>query len=125
MFDFPNLRTLNVTVDVSADVKAILNSHTLKLNQIMSALEDLQAQVATLKTQATNLQTSLDAEQQQIADLLASNAAVVTDLNNQIAALNQQIADGATAAQLQEVTSGISETVTQLATTQSDLENTV
>lgn len=77
----------------------------------MGALEDLQAKVA-------ELQTSVDAEQQQINDLLAQNAAVITGLNEQIAALQAQLATGATAEQLQGVIDGLNAIKT-------DIEGTV
>ena len=110
------------------DNKAILAELTIIKNQnlqIMSAIDDLKAQVATLKTQVSDLQTSVDNEQAQIQALLDSNAAVVTDLNNQIAALNAAIAAGATPEQLAEVAASLTEVSDSIVTTKGDIEGTV
>lgn len=110
---------------------AIKNIHEqldkLLTNQIkiMALIDDLQTQVTTLQGQATDLQASLDAEQAQIQQLLDSNASVVTDLNNQITALKEQIANGATPEQLQTLADGLTVVANSLATTKTDLEGTV
>lgn len=106
-------------------IKNLLNQILQNQITIMALIDDLKLQVTGLQTQVTDLQTSLDAEQQQIADLLATNAGVVTDLNNQITALNAQLADSANPTQLQEVIDGIATIRDSLATTKTDLEGTV
>lgn len=107
--------------EITQTLKTILNNQTI----IMAAIDDLKTQVANLQTQTTDLQTALDAEQAQIAALLETNAGVVTDLNNQIATLQQQIANGATAEQLQEVANSLTAISNNIATTRTDLEGTV
>lgn len=93
--------------------------------KIMAAIDDLKTQVNALQTQTADLQTALDAEQAQIQQLLDTNAAVVTDLNTQIANLQAQIAAGATPEQLQEVATALTNISSSLATTKTDLEGTV
>jgi len=99
----------------------------LKNNQIkiMSAIDDLKTQVTNLQTQVNDLQTALDNEQAQIQQLLDTNAQVVTDLNTQISNLKDQIANGATPEQLQDIATGLSAISDSLATTKTDLEGTV
>lgn len=103
----------------------ILNQILQNQTQIMALIDDLKTQVSNLQTQVAEFQTALDAEQAQVQSLLDNNAAVVTDLNNQIAALNAQIAAGATPEQLQELANGITTIADNLATTKADLEGTV
>jgi len=66
----------------------------------MASIEELNAAVATLKE-------TVDAEQAQIAELLATNAAVITGLNEQIAALQTQLAGAATPEAIQAVIDGL------------------
>ena len=68
---------------------------SLKQNKkIMANLTELNDAIAAL-------QVTVDAEQAQIAELLATNAGVITGLNDQIAILTQQLADGITPEQVQ------------------------
>jgi phage shock protein A len=103
----------------------ILNQILQNTITIMALIDDLKAKVTTLETQVTELQASVDAEQTQIAELLATNAQVVTDLNAQIAVLNEQIANGATPEQLQEVSNSLTTISDSINTTKTDLEGTV
>jgi len=96
-----------------------------KLNKIMTQIADLQAQADAVKTQIDDLQASVDAEQAQIQALLDSNAAVVTDLNTQIATLQAAIASGATADQLTAVATSLSEVSAAIVTAKADIEGTV
>jgi predicted nucleic acid-binding Zn-ribbon protein len=107
--------------DIGSALKTIINNQTL----IMSGIDDLKNQVAGLQTQVTELQSTLDAEQAQIAELLSLNAQVVTGLNEQIASLQAQIAAGATPEQLQEIANGLTAISDGIATVRTDLEGTV
>lgn len=100
---------------------AILNLQSI----IMAAIDDLKTQVTNLQTQVTDLQSALDAEQTQIQGLLDTNAAVVTGLNAQIATLQEQLANGATAEQIAEIASSLTAISGNIATTKADLEGTV
>jgi len=91
----------------------------------MSKIDELNDQVAALKTQVADLQAAVDAEQQQIEQLLNQNAAVVTDLNNQITILNEQLAQGATPEQLSALSSSLNDIKESIATTKADIEGTV
>lgn len=101
------------------------NTNTLKLDKIMGQLDDLIAESAGLKEQVTTLQASVDAEQAQIKALLDTNAAVVTGLNNQIAALEAQLASAVDPTALQVVIDELKATRESIATTKSDIEATV
>jgi len=114
-----------IKVDGSTSDSDLLNKILQNQIKIMAAIDDLKVQVDNLKTQVTDLQTSLDNEQVQIQKLLDSNAAVVTDLNNQIANLQAQIAAGATPEQLQEIANGLTQVSDSINTTRADLEGTV
>jgi len=107
--------------EIFAALKQILNNQLI----IMGAIDDLKAQGEALQTQVNDLQASLDAEQAQIQQLLDINAGVVTDLNNQITVLQEQIANGATAEQLQGVATTLSNISASIATTKADLEGTI
>ena len=83
----------------------------LKLDRIMALIEELNAKV-------TELQAAVDAEQEQIAALLATNTATVVALTEQIAALEAALASGATADQLTTV-------IAALEAVKADVEGTV
>lgn len=91
----------------------------------MGQLDDLIAESAGLKEQVTTLQASVDAEQAQIKALLDTNAAVVTGLNNQIAALEAQLASAVDPTALQVVIDELKATRESIATTKADIEATV
>lgn len=61
------------------------------------------ATIKEIQAKADELQVSLDAEQQQVADLLAQKDAAITTLNETIAALEAQQADGGTPEERQAV----------------------
>lgn len=77
----------------------------------MPTLEEISAK-------ADELQTALDAEQQQVADLLAQKDTTINTLNETIAELQTQLADGGTAEQRQAV-------LDKLNGLKTDLESTV
>ena len=77
----------------------------------MANLDDLNAKVA-------ELQASVDAEQEQIAALLTTNAGVITGLTDQIAALEAALSTAPTPEQIQSVIDG-------LETIKADVEATV
>ncbi len=77
----------------------------------MPTLEEIQQKVA-------ELQTALDAEQQQVADLLAQKNATIESLNTTITSLEVLVAEGGTAEERQAI-------LDQLTATKTDLEATV
>jgi peptidoglycan hydrolase CwlO-like protein len=103
------------------------NIKKLLINQIkiMALIDELNAKVASLQTQVTELQTTIDTEQAQIQQLIDTNAQVVTDLNNQKQALEQQLANSGSPEQLQAVINSIDTIANSLTTSKTDLENTV
>lgn len=74
--------------------------------------------LAELSSKVDELQQSLDQEQQQISDLLAQKDAAISGLNETIATLTAQLADGGTDADRQAV-------VNKLTAIKNDLEATV
>ena len=91
----------------------------------MGLSEDLQASVATLTTKVDELQVTVDAEQEQIAALLATNATVVADLTTQVANL-QSIIDGSVGGEVAAtVLTAVQEAIAKLDATKSDVEGTV
>jgi len=74
--------------------------------------------LAELNAKVDELQVSLDAEQQQVADLLAQNTATIATLNETITTLQGQVADGGTEADRQAV-------LDKLNSLKTDLEATV
>lgn len=118
--------TINIEQDCSTgNANELLNQILQNQVLIMAAIDDLKEQIANLQTQVDGLQTALDAEQAQVQQLLDTNAGVVTDLNNQITTLQQQLANGATADQIAEVANSLTNISNSLATTRTDLEGTV
>ena len=77
----------------------------------MPSLEEIQQKV-------TELQTALDVEQQQVADLLAQKTATIESLNATIVSLEALVAEGGTAEERQAI-------LDQLNATKTDLEATV
>lgn len=61
------------------------------------------ATLAEIKAKLDETQIALDAEQQQVADLLAQNQATITTLNETIATLTASQADGGTPEERQAV----------------------
>lgn len=96
------------------------NTHSLtqKIDLLMASFQELSAKVGELTTQVTNLQAAIDAEQQEITDAL--NA-----LNATIQQLQQQIADGGTVEQRQELLDRLISIQTNLTAAQTDLSSTV
>jgi chromosome segregation ATPase len=107
------------------EVLGKLNHLIQHQHEIMALIDDLKVQVADLKQQTTELQASVDLEQSQIAALLETNAATVTSLNQQIAALQEQLANSPTPEALQEVITGLTEVKDSIATTKADIQGTV
>lgn len=77
-----------------------IDSINSKLNQIMATLQELSAKV-------DELQTALDAEQQQIADAIAALQQTVTDLQ-------AQLTDGGTTEERQAVLDKLNAVITDL-----------
>lgn len=118
--------TINVHNHVdTAQILNELNIIKLQNQTIMARIDELNQQVTDLQSQVTALQASVDAEQEAINQLLQQNAAVVTDLNNQIATLQAQIAEGATPDQLNTLASNLTAISESIATTKADIEGTV
>ena len=91
----------------------------------MTALEQLQQDVTDLNGKIDAMQIVIDQEQADIAALLANNAQVVTDLNAQIAALNEQIANGATPAQLTAISTELATIAAKVDAASTDVAGTV
>lgn len=108
-----------------AEVLHKLNHIIQHQHTIMATIQELNQKVADLGAQVTDMQATIDAEQQQITDLLAHNAQVVTDLNVQIATLTAQVAAAPTPEQLQGVVDGLQSISDNIATEKSDIEGTV
>lgn len=103
------------------------NSINLKLDKIMADSAQIKQQVIDLNAKVDTLQTKVDAEQETINALFATNAEVVTGLNAEIARL-QAIIDGGgiiTPEDLQTISDGIQTATDKLATTEADIEGTV
>jgi uncharacterized membrane-anchored protein YhcB (DUF1043 family) len=82
-----------------------------KFNSIMASIKDLTAQV-------DDLQVALDAEQQQVADLLAANTTAISNLEQTVADLQALLADGGTAEERQ----ALADKITAI---KADLESTI
>lgn len=74
--------------------------------------------IAELSAKVDELQTALDAEQQQVADLLAEKNTTIETLNSTITDLQAQVANGGTEADRQAV-------LDKLTSLKADLESTV
>ena len=107
--------------DDTSPLNKILNNQI----KIMALIDELKTKITGLEGQVTELQTTVNEEQTQIAALLESNAQVVTNLNTQIATLTAQVAAGATPEQIQEVINSITTIAEGIATTKTDIEGTV
>lgn len=93
--------------------------------KIMALIDDLKAQNTEFAIKIDALQVTVDAEQADIAALLAVNAQVVSDLNDQIAVLQDQIANGATPAQLQELIDANAAIIAKIDAASADVAGTV
>ena len=82
----------------------------------MSIVTDLQDQVVELKQSVADLQTTVDAHE-------ASDAAVVSGLNQQIAALQAQIAETGSPEELQAVIAGLEEIKASVEASKEDIAN--
>lgn len=114
--------------DWSSDIKMLLENsilQTQKLNKIMGQLEDLQQQSVDFKTKITELQASVDLEQEQIKSLLDTNAQVVSDLTTRNTELEALLANSPDPVALQAVIDSNKETIDSIATTKADIEGTV
>lgn len=85
---------------ITSNTLVILLFIQIKHNKTMATLQELNDKV-------TELQASVDAEQAQIAALLATNAQVIVDLNAQITALQEQLAGAVTPEAIQGVIDGL------------------
>jgi peptidoglycan hydrolase CwlO-like protein len=95
------------------------------LNNVMSELQNLTVKVDELTAKAAQLQQTLDSEQAQVAALIAKRDQAIADLTAQKAALEEQIANGATPEQLATIAAGIDAVMTSLSATDADLAGTV
>ena len=78
------------------------------------------AKIAELSAKVDGLQVALDAEQQQVADLLAANTAAIASLEQTIAELQAIIADGGTEAERQAVSDKLDAVIADLKSTVAD-----
>jgi uncharacterized protein YoxC len=74
---------------------------------IIKQNQSIMATLAELNEKVTELQAAVDAEQQQIAELLATNAGVIVDLNAQINALKLQLEGTPSPEAIQAVIDGL------------------
>jgi uncharacterized protein YlxW (UPF0749 family) len=95
------------------------------LNKIMSDIATLQASVDGLNEKVNTLQATVDAEQAQIAQLLNLNASVVQSLNDQIAALQAQLASAPTPEQIQGVIESLEGTKASIEAATADIAGTI
>ncbi len=107
--------------EISKQLSLILKNQT----KIMATIDELKTKVTDLDAKVDSLQSQVDAEQADIAALLATNATVVSDLNAQIAALQEQIANGATPEQLQEVADGLTAIAAKVDAASADVSSTI
>jgi ABC-type transporter Mla subunit MlaD len=89
-----------------------------KLNEILMSLQTLSKEVGELRTQVTDLKAAIDTEQQQVGE-------AVDRLNATIATLQDQIANGATPAQLEAVAAEIIAVRNDLTAAKEDLASTI
>lgn len=103
------------------------NSIHSKLDILMADSAQIKQQVIDLNAKADTLQAKVDAEQETINALFATNAEVVTGLNAEIARLQAIIDAGGTVTpeDLQTISDGIQTATDKLATTEADIEGTV
>jgi len=80
--------------------------------------------IEELSAKADELQTALDAEQQQVKDLLAQKDATITSLNEAITDLQGQVADGGTTEQRQALLDKLNGIKTDLESTVGDDDDT-
>lgn len=96
-----------------------------KLNKIMASIQELQDQVTALDATVTTLQEKVDAEQAQIQALLDTNAAVVSDLNTQIATLTDALSTAPTPEQIQGVIDSVTATRDRVVAITQDVSDTI
>lgn len=101
------------------------NNHNRKLLEIIQNTQTIMNQVETLNAKIASLEEAVNLEQQQIAELLATNAGVVASLqqaNADLAAVNAQLvaqlSEALTPEQLAEITG-------KLDTIQADIAGTI
>lgn len=101
---------------------------TLMLKQgelIMATLAELQQKIDDQSVQITNLETTLDTEQQQVADALAGLTQQIADQAQNIADLTAMIDASPTPEELQTLADALTANNTKLETIKADLEGTV
>jgi len=93
--------------------------------EIMQELDQLKEQVGILNGKVDQLQTSLDAEQEQVAKLLQNNASVQQELNNKINDLTTQLNNSAKPEDVLAVVEDVKNIANKIDTARIDLEGTV
>lgn len=96
---------------LSKEVRELFTNLSKQISTVMADINELNQKIA-------DLQASVDAEQQQIASLLETNAGVVTGLNETIADLKEQLSNSASPEQLEQA-------IGKLETIKADVESTV
>lgn len=91
----------------------------------MASIQELQDQVTALDATVTTLQEKVDAEQAQIQALLDTNAAVVSDLNAQIATLTDALSTAPTPEQIQGVIDSVTATRDRVVSITQDVSDTI
>jgi chromosome segregation ATPase len=98
--------------------ESVLQSINTKLELIMASLQQLSAEVGTLREQVIDLKAAIDTEQQQVADALNT-------LNTTIQQLQQLVTDGGTAEQRQAILDQAIEVRTMLQEAKADISSTI
>lgn len=91
----------------------------------MNKIEKLQQEVVEQKQALADLQSTVDAEQEQIAALLDAFEQTEIVLREQIAALEAQLADVGSPDQIQAVIDALEAARADIAATKADVESTV
>lgn len=90
----------------------------------MGQLEEINEKVSGLENQVAALQVTVDNDQASDAAVVLALNAQNADLQAQIVALNEQIANGATPEQLAEISTRLSGVSESIAATALDVQNT-
>lgn len=107
------------------EIHEIVNINKKQNSQIMATVQELNDKLDQQATTIADLQTTVDSEQADIKALLDSNAAVVTDLNQQIADLKAAAAGKIDPAELDPLVAKIDASIAAIVTSKEDIAGTV
>ncbi len=106
-------------------IEDIVNINNQSNQLIMATVQELNDKVDQQAVALVDLQTTVDAEQEAIKSLLDSNAAVVTDLNQQIADLKAAAAGKIDPAELDPIIAKLDASAASIITAKEDIAGTV